>query len=84
MNKDVHPKYQKVIFLDSSTGQKILCGSALQTDETDTFEGVEYPLCRAASRSPLLRILTSQDRKSMPIQKAVWISLRSSKEIRFP
>ena len=44
MKKDVHPKYQKVLFVDSSTGFKFLCGSTLQTKQTEKFEGVEYPV----------------------------------------
>ncbi len=48
MKKNTHPKYQKVLFVDSSTGQRILCGSALQTKETEVFEGVEYPVCRVS------------------------------------
>jgi large subunit ribosomal protein L31 len=44
MKKDIHPKYQKVLFVDSSTGYKFVCGSALQPKQTEKFEGVEYPV----------------------------------------
>ncbi|MBB63816.1 MAG: 50S ribosomal protein L31 [Waddliaceae bacterium] len=43
MKKDIHPKYRKVLFVDSSTGFKFLAGSTVETDETEEFEGVEYP-----------------------------------------
>ena len=51
MKKDVHPKYQKVLFVDSSTGHKFLCGSTLVTKESDTFEGKTYPVYRASISS---------------------------------
>lgn len=44
MKKDVHPKYQKVLFVDSSTGYRFVCGSTLQPKQTEKFEGVEYPV----------------------------------------
>ena len=43
MRKDIHPKYQQVLFVDSSTGFKFVCGSALTTNVKETFEGKEYP-----------------------------------------
>lgn len=51
MKKNIHPKYQQVLFVDSTTGKKFVCGSTLQPDETDTFEGKEYPLQRVAVSS---------------------------------
>lgn len=45
MKKNAHPKYQKVLFVDSSTGYKFVCGSTLQTDAKEKFEGKEYPVC---------------------------------------
>lgn len=44
MKKDVHPKYQQVLFIDSASGHKFVCGSTLQTDAKEKFEGVEYPV----------------------------------------
>lgn len=44
MRKKIHPKYQKVLFVDSATGKKFICGSTLEPKETETFEGVEYPV----------------------------------------
>ena len=51
MKKNIHPKYQQVIFVDSSTGYKFVCGSTLQPQDTDTYEGVEYPVYRVSVSS---------------------------------
>lgn len=51
MKKSGHPPYQKVLFIDSSTGAKFLCGSTLQPEETETYEGKEYPVYRISISS---------------------------------
>lgn len=51
MKKNIHPKYQQVLFVDSATGAKFVCGSTIATNETDTFKGVVYPLCRVSISS---------------------------------
>lgn len=51
MKKEIHPEYQQVLFVDSSTGHKFICGSTLKTDETEVFEGKEYPVCRVSISS---------------------------------
>ena len=51
MKKNIHPKYQQVLFVDSATGTKFVCGSTISVKETDTFEGVDYPLCRVSISS---------------------------------
>ena len=45
MQKDKHPKYRDVLFVDSSTGHRFVCGSALQTKETELglFRDYEFP-----------------------------------------
>ena len=43
--------YQEVLFVDSSTGYKFICGSTLQPEEKETFEGQEYPVHRVAISS---------------------------------
>lgn len=48
MKENIHPKYQKVLFVDSSTGARHLIGTTLQTKETETFEGKEYPVCHVS------------------------------------
>lgn len=51
MKKNIHPKYQQVLFVDSSTGHKFVCGSTLHPEETATHEGVEYPMYRVSVSS---------------------------------
>ncbi len=51
MKKEIHPEYQDVLFVDSSTGKKFVCGSTLQTDARETFEGKEYPVCHVSVSS---------------------------------
>lgn len=46
MKKDKHPQYQDVLFVDSSTGHKFVCGTTLQPKETEVHEGTEYPVYR--------------------------------------
>jgi large subunit ribosomal protein L31 len=51
MKKQGHPPYQDVLFIDSSTGYKFVCGSTLQPKEREMFEGKEYPVFRMAISS---------------------------------
>ncbi len=44
MKKEIHPSYQKVLFVDSASGHRFVCGSTLQPEATEVFEGVEYPV----------------------------------------
>ncbi|HEY2810796.1 MAG TPA: type B 50S ribosomal protein L31 [Rhabdochlamydiaceae bacterium] len=46
MKKEGHPSYQEVLFVDSATGYKFVCGSTLQPKEKEMFEGKEYPVYR--------------------------------------
>ncbi len=46
MKKEGHPPYQEVLFVDSSTGFRFVCGSTMQPKEKEVFEGKEYPVCR--------------------------------------
>jgi len=46
MKKQGHPQYQDVLFVDSATGFKFVCGSTLQPKEKEMFEGKEYPVFR--------------------------------------
>lgn len=46
MKKEGHPPYQEVLFVDSSTGYRFVCGSTLQPKEKEVFEGKEYPVYR--------------------------------------
>lgn len=51
MKKDKHPQYQEVVFEDSSTGHKFICGTTLQPKEKTNFQGKEYPLYRVSVSS---------------------------------
>ena len=51
MKKNTHPAYQEVVFEDSSTGHRFICGSTLQTKEKVSFQGKEYPLYRLSISS---------------------------------
>jgi len=44
MKKDIHPPYQEVLFVDSASGHRFVCGSTLQTQARETFNGKEYPV----------------------------------------
>lgn len=46
MKKEGHPDYQEVLFVDSSTGFKFVCGTTLKPKEKEIFEGKEYPVYR--------------------------------------
>lgn len=46
MKKQGHPPYQEILFVDSATGFRFVCGSTLQPKETEMFEGKEYPVYR--------------------------------------
>src|SRR3954468_21846730 len=51
MKEKGHPHYQEVLFVDTSTGTKFVCGSTLQPREKETFEGKEYPVYRVTVSS---------------------------------
>jgi large subunit ribosomal protein L31 len=45
MKKDIHPAgYRQVIFEDTSSGERFLIGSTVETEKTDKMGGKEYPL----------------------------------------
>ena len=43
MKENIHPKYQKVAFHDTSIDKYFIVGSTLQTNEVVELEGVTYP-----------------------------------------
>ncbi len=51
MKKNIHPDYQDVLFVDSSTGFKFVCGSTLKPKNTEAFEGKDYPVYKMAVSS---------------------------------
>lgn len=62
MKKDKHPTYHEVLFVDSTTGHRFVCGSTLQCTKREVFEGKEYPTCYLSISSashPFFRDRTS-------------------------
>lgn len=52
MKKNKHPKYQQIVFKDSSTGYCFITGSAAKTsDEKVMFEGQERPVIKVSISS---------------------------------
>jgi large subunit ribosomal protein L31 len=46
MKEGAHPEYREVLFHDLSCDFKFVTRSTVQTRETGTFEGKEYPLVK--------------------------------------
>ena len=46
MKKKGHPDYQDVLFIDTSTGTKFVCGTTLKPEESEVFQGKRYPVYR--------------------------------------
>ncbi|MDX1967461.1 MAG: type B 50S ribosomal protein L31 [Planctomycetaceae bacterium] len=44
MKDGIHPKYQEVVFQDSSTGTQFLMRSTIRTEKKVQYEGRELPL----------------------------------------
>lgn len=44
MKKQGHPEYQDVLFVDSSSGMKFVCGTTAKSDKTEVYEGRELPV----------------------------------------
>jgi len=51
MKKDIHPKVNNVIFLDTSSGEKFISLSTLTSKETETIDGVEYKVIKVETSS---------------------------------
>ena len=46
MKKDIHPNSRKVLFKDIATDETYIISSSVETSETTTQEGVEYPMVK--------------------------------------
>ncbi|MCH9612461.1 MAG: hypothetical protein S4CHLAM102_09510 [Chlamydiia bacterium] len=51
MKQDIHPEYREVVFQDTSTGDQFIIKSTIQTKETCTVKGKEYPLHKVSISS---------------------------------
>jgi ribosomal protein L31 len=57
MKKKGHPSYQEVLFIDTATGYKFVCGSTLQPKEREVFAQEISNLARNRG----LKILVGKD-----------------------
>jgi len=44
MKEGIHPKYQDVVFVDSSTSTKFLMRSTIRSEKTIELDGKTYPM----------------------------------------
>lgn len=44
MKKQGHPEYRQVLFVDTATGFKLLCGSTATSDQEEMYEGKKVPV----------------------------------------
>lgn len=64
MKTDIHPEnYRTVIFHDNSSEERMLIGSAVETDKTDKWtDGKEYPLVTVDVSSASHPFYTGQEK----------------------
>ncbi|MEX0913281.1 MAG: type B 50S ribosomal protein L31, partial [Candidatus Paceibacterota bacterium] len=66
MKKDIHPtNYRPVIFVDNSNGERVLVGSTVTIEGTETdkwTDGKEYPLVRVDVSSASHPFYTGQEK----------------------
>ena len=63
MKKDIHPNnYRPVVFQDLNNGTTFLTRSTVDTEETTTVEGVEYPLVKVHISSASHPFFTGEER----------------------
>lgn len=60
MKKNKHPKYQEVVFVDSTTSRKFISGAAMTSEETTDFEGKTYPMVRVSISSDSHPLFTGE------------------------
>jgi large subunit ribosomal protein L31 len=46
MKEGIHPDYREVVFLDMSNDEKFIIRSTIQTKESITVDGKDYPLVK--------------------------------------
>lgn len=64
MKKEIHPeKYRTVVFEDISSGDRFLIDSAVETDETATIDGTEYPLYKVEVTSASHPFYTGNEKR---------------------
>ncbi len=63
MKKGIHPDYHKVLFVDTSTGNKWVTRSTLSSEKTEEFDGEELPVVRLEISSESHPFWTGQQRE---------------------
>ncbi|HLO94296.1 MAG TPA: type B 50S ribosomal protein L31 [Burkholderiaceae bacterium] len=51
MKEGIHPNYREVVFVDQSNGFQFVTRSTVQTKETITVDGKEFPLVKLETTS---------------------------------
>lgn len=46
MKKDIHPQYREVVFQDTTSGESFITRSTIDTSDTTSVDGVDYPLAK--------------------------------------
>jgi len=81
MKKDIHPAgYRPVVFHDSASGAKFLIGSTINSTETVTFEGKEYPKATVEISSKSHPFYTGEDRTLDKAGRVERFKARASKK----
>jgi len=63
MKQEIHPdNYRLVIFHDTASGEQFLISSTVETDQTGTFDGKEYPLHEIEISSASHPFFTGQEK----------------------
>jgi len=81
MKKDIHPEnYRKVIFEDSSNGERFLIDSTIESDKTAKWEdGKEYPIVKIEVSSTSHPFYTGQDKRLDTAGRAEKFKSRAAK-----
>ena len=66
MKEGIHPNYREVLFVDLSNGFKFVTRSCVNTKETETHEGKEYPLFKLDTSSESHPFYTGTGMASSP------------------
>ena len=62
MKEGIHPNYREVVFQDMSSDFKFVTRSTIQTKETITLDGKEYPLAKIEVSSESHPFYTGQQK----------------------
>lgn len=81
MKTDIHPKeYRTVAFVDLASGETFLVGSTIESSETVTVKGVEYPKVTVEVSSASHPFYTGADRSLDSTGRVEKFKQRASKK----